>query len=73
VNNDARDVNDYTIDYASGEVTFSSRRLLLTHHELQSILNILIQQFVRNLVAGTISSKYSAEIKIERVVYAGSR
>jgi hypothetical protein len=51
------DVNDYTIDYASGEVTFSSRRLITNASRIIIDFEYSDQQFVRNLVGGTISGK----------------
>jgi hypothetical protein len=51
------DVNDYTIDYASGEVTFSSRRLITNASRIIIDFEYSDQQFVRNLVAGTVSSR----------------
>jgi hypothetical protein len=50
-------VNDYTIDYASGEVTFSSRRLITNASRIIIDFEYSDQQFIRNLVAGTISGK----------------
>lgn len=51
------DVNDYTIDYASGEVTFSSRRLITNASRITIDFEYSDQQFVRNLVGGTLSGK----------------
>ena len=51
------DVNDYTIDYGSGEVTFSSRRLITNASRIIIDFEYSDQQFVRNLVAGTVSGK----------------
>ena len=59
------DVNDYTIDYASGEVTFSSRRLITNASRITIDFEYTDQQFVRNLVAGTISSKiFGGKLKL---------
>ena len=51
------DVNDYTIDYSSGEVTFSSRRLITNASRITIDFEYTDQQFIRNLIAGTISEK----------------
>ena len=51
------DVNDYTIDYASGEVTFSSRRLITNASRIIIDFEYSDEQFVRNLVGGTVSGK----------------
>lgn len=51
------DVNDYTIDYSSGEVTFSSRRLMTNASRMTIDFEYSDQQFVRNLVGGTVSGK----------------
>jgi hypothetical protein len=51
------DVNDYTIDYASGEVTFSSRRFITNASRIIIDFEYSDQQYVRNLVAGTVSGK----------------
>ena len=51
------DVNDYTIDYGSGEVTFSSRRLITNASRITIDFEYSDQQFTRNLVAGTVSGK----------------
>jgi hypothetical protein len=51
------DVNDYTIDYASGEVTFSSRRLITNASRIIIDFEYSDQQYVRNLIAGTVSGK----------------
>jgi hypothetical protein len=50
------DVNDYTIDYASGEVTFASRRLITNASRIIIDFEYSDQQYTRNLVAGTASS-----------------
>jgi len=47
------DVNDYTIDYASGEVTFSSRRLMTNASRIIIDFEYSDQQYVRNFVGGT--------------------
>jgi hypothetical protein len=51
------EVNDYVIDYASGEITFSSRRLITTASRITIDFEYSDQQFVRNLIAGSVSSK----------------
>ncbi len=49
------DVNDYTIDYSGGEVTFTSRRLITNASRITIDFEYSDQEFVRNLVAGIIS------------------
>ncbi len=51
------EVNDYTIDYSSGELTFSSKRLITAASRITVDFEYSDQQFVRNLVAGSVSSK----------------
>jgi hypothetical protein len=51
------EVNDYVIDYASGEITFSSKRLITPASRITVDFEYSDQQFVRNLVAGSVSSK----------------
>jgi len=51
------EVNDYVIDYASGEITFSSKRLITASSRITVDFEYSDQQFVRNLVAGSVSSK----------------
>jgi hypothetical protein len=51
------EVNDYVIDYASGEITFSSKRLITAASRITVDFEYSDQQFVRNLVAGSVSSK----------------
>jgi hypothetical protein len=51
------EVNDYIIDYASGEITFSSKRLITTASRITIDFEYSDQQFVRNLVAGSVSSQ----------------
>jgi hypothetical protein len=51
------EVNDYIIDYASGEVTFASRRLITTASRITIDFEYTDQQFIRNLVAGSVSGK----------------
>ncbi len=59
------DVNDYTIDYASGEVTFSSRRLITNASRIVIDFEYSDQQFVRNLIATTVSGKaFSDRLKL---------
>lgn len=50
------EVNDYIIDYSSGEITFSSRRLITNASRIVVDFEYSDQQFVRNLVAGSVSS-----------------
>jgi len=49
------DVNDYTIDYADGEITFSSRRLITNASRIIVDFEYTDQQYIRNLVGGTLS------------------
>jgi len=59
------DVNDYIIDYSSGEVTFSSRRLITNASRITIDFEYTDQQFVRNLIAGTVSGKiFSDRLKM---------
>ena len=59
------DVNDYTIDYASGEVTFSSRRLITNASRIIVDFEYSDQEFVRNLVGGSINGKiFNDKIKL---------
>jgi hypothetical protein len=51
------EVNDYTIDYSDGEISFSSRRLITSASRITIDFEYSDQQFVRNLVAGSISGK----------------
>lgn len=51
------EVNDYVIDYTSGELTFSSKRLITAASRITIDFEYSDQQFVRNLVAGSVSSK----------------
>lgn len=48
------ETNDYVIDYSSGEVTFSSRRLMTNASRITIDFEYTDQQFLRNLVAGSI-------------------
>jgi hypothetical protein len=48
------EVNDYVIDYASGEITFSSRRFITAASRITIDFEYSDQQFVRNLIAGSI-------------------
>jgi hypothetical protein len=50
------EVNDYSIDYASGEITFSSKRLMTAASRITVDFEYSDQQFVRNLVAGSVHS-----------------
>jgi hypothetical protein len=50
------EVNDYVIDYASGEITFSSKRLITAASRITVDFEYSDQQFVRNLIAGSVSS-----------------
>jgi hypothetical protein len=51
------EVNDYIIDYASGEVTFASRRLITSASRITIDFEYSDQQFIRNLVAGSAKGK----------------
>ena len=51
------EVNDYVIDYTSGEIIFSSKRLITAASRITIDFEYSDQQFVRNLVAGSVSSK----------------
>jgi len=51
------EVNDYVIDYASGEITFSSKRLITAASRITVDFEYTDRQFVRNLVAGSVDSK----------------
>jgi hypothetical protein len=51
------EVNDYVIDYTSGEITFSSKRLITTASRITVDFEYSDQQFIRNLVAGSVSSQ----------------
>ncbi len=47
------ETNDYIIDYSSGEVTFSSRRLITNASRITIDFEYTDQQYIRNLVAGS--------------------
>jgi hypothetical protein len=49
------ETNDYIIDYSSGEVTFSSRRLITNASRITIDFEYMDQQYIRNLVAGSVS------------------
>jgi hypothetical protein len=49
------EVNDYVIDYTGGEITFSSRRLITNASRITIDFEYSDQQFVRNLIAGSVS------------------
>ncbi len=51
------EVNDYVIDYSSGELTFSSKRLITSASRISVDFEYSDQQFVRNLVGGSVSSQ----------------
>ncbi|MGD0590266.1 MAG: hypothetical protein ABSA44_05645 [Bacteroidota bacterium] len=59
------EVNDYVIDYTSGEITFSSRRLITNASRITIDFEYSDQQFVRNLIAGSLSeSMFGHELKL---------
>jgi hypothetical protein len=49
------ETNDYVIDYSSGEVTFSSKRLITNASRITADFEYTDQQYVRNLVAGSVA------------------
>ena len=49
------DINDYTIEYGSGDVTFTSRRLITNVSRITIDFEYSDRQFTRNLLAGTTS------------------
>lgn len=51
------EVNDYIIDYSSGEITFSSRRLITNASRITVDFEYSDQQFIRNFVGGSISGR----------------
>jgi hypothetical protein len=51
------EVNDYIVDYSSGEITFSSRHLITIASRITVDFEYSDQQFVRNLLAGSVSGK----------------
>jgi hypothetical protein len=51
------EVNDYIIDYTSGEVTFASRRLITSASRIIIDFEYTDQQFIRNLVSGSVRGK----------------
>lgn len=50
------EANDYVIDYASGEVTFASRRLMTNASRIVIDFEYTDRQFTRNLVGGSLSA-----------------
>ncbi len=51
------EANDYTIDYASGEVTFASRRLITSASRIVVDFEYADQQYTRNLVGGGLTTQ----------------
>lgn len=49
------ELNDYTIEYASGEVTFTSKRLITNASRITVDFEYSDRQFTRNLVAGGVT------------------
>ncbi|MBN1397283.1 MAG: hypothetical protein JXA06_04545 [Bacteroidetes bacterium] len=50
------EVNDYIIDYSTGEITFSSKRLITTASRITVDFEYSDRQFIRNLVGGSVST-----------------
>ncbi len=64
------EVNDYIIDYASGEVTFSSKRLITAASRITIDFEYSDQQFVRNLVGGSAGGKvFSDKVKFNALFF----
>ena len=60
------DVNDYTIDYSGGEVTFTSRRLITNASRITIDFEYSDDEYIRNLVAATISGKaFNDKLKLD--------
>lgn len=51
-------LNDYTIDYASGEVTFTTNRLITSASRITVDFEYTDRQFTRNLLAASGGSKF---------------
>ena len=51
------EIQDYTIDYASGEVTFTPRRLITSASRIVVDFEYSDRQFSRNLVGASVESK----------------
>ena len=51
------EVQDYTVDYASGEVTFTARRLVTSASRIVVDFEYSDRQFSRNLVGASVESK----------------
>jgi hypothetical protein len=63
------ELNDYTIDYASGEVTFTNRRLITNASRITIDFEYSDQQYTRNLIAVTTSeSILHNKVKFNAVV-----
>jgi hypothetical protein len=63
------EVNDYIIDYASGEITFSSKRLIIPASRITIDFEYSDQQFTRNLFAGSISGNaFNNSVKVNALV-----
>lgn len=52
------ETNDYTIDYASGEMVFTSRRLITNASRVTVDFEYTDRQFTRNLLAGGVTTSF---------------
>ncbi|HTK82184.1 MAG TPA: hypothetical protein VL633_07835 [Bacteroidota bacterium] len=52
------EINDYIIDYATGEVTFTSRRLISTSSRISVDFEYTDRQFSRNLLGGRVQTGF---------------
>ena len=63
------ELNDYTIDYASGDVVFTSRRMITNASRITVDFEYSDQQYTRNLIAVTTGeSALNSKLKFNAVV-----
>ena len=58
------DENDYSIDYGSAEITFSSKRLITSASRIVVDFEYSDRQFTRNFIGGSITTKVSHSVDI---------